>query len=162
MPCAWRFRNWPARAEEGRAGRAPSSRTVRALASPGRWQTEDQFSDGTLRLLGLLWAILEGGGPLLLEEPELSLHPEVVRFLPQMFARMQRRSGRQMIVSTLDSVELLRDEGIGLDEVLLLTPSPKGRNEGRRRGAVSRDQNIARRGIDPERGGDATDPPEAS
>jgi len=91
----------------------------------GAWQTEDQFSDGTLRLLGLLWAILEGGGPLLLEEPELSLHPEVVRFLPQMFARMQRRTGRQMIVST-HSAELLRDEGIGLDEVLLLTPSPEG------------------------------------
>jgi predicted ATPase len=95
----------------------------------GAWQTEDQFSDGTLRLLGLLWAILEGGGPLLLEEPELSLHPEVVRFLPQMFARMQRRSGRQMIVST-HSVELLRDDGIGLDEVLLLTPSPEGTNVG--------------------------------
>lgn len=91
----------------------------------GAWQTEDQFSDGTLRLLGLLWAALEGGGPLLLEEPELSLHPEVVGFLPQMFARMQRRSGRQMIVST-HSAELLRDEGIGLDEVLLLTPSPEG------------------------------------
>jgi predicted ATPase len=91
----------------------------------GAWQTEEQFSDGTLRLLGLLWAIMEGGGPLLLEEPELSLHPEVVRFLPQMFARMQRRSGRQMIVST-HATELLRDEGIGLDEVLLLAPTPEG------------------------------------
>jgi predicted ATPase len=91
----------------------------------GAWQTEDQFSDGTLRLLGLLWAVLEGGGPLLLEEPELSLHPEVVRFLPQMFARMQRRSGRQLMVST-HSAELFQDEGIGLDEVLLLTPSPEG------------------------------------
>ena len=37
----------------------------------GAWQTEEQFSDGTLRLLGLLWAILDGSGPLLLEEPEL-------------------------------------------------------------------------------------------
>jgi predicted ATPase len=91
----------------------------------GAWQTEDQFSDGTLRLLGLLWATLEGGGPLLLEEPELSLHPGVVRFLPQMFARVQRRSGRQMIVSTHSS-ELLEDEGIGLDEVLLLMPSQNG------------------------------------
>ena len=35
----------------------------------GAWQTEDQFSDGTLRLLGLLWATLDGSGPLLLEEP---------------------------------------------------------------------------------------------
>jgi predicted ATPase len=93
----------------------------------GAWQTEDQFSDGTLRLLGLLWAIVDNGGPLLLEEPELSLHPEVVRFLPQMFARMQRRSGRQIITST-HSTDLLRDEGIGLDEVLLLIPSPEGTN----------------------------------
>lgn len=91
----------------------------------GAWQSEDQFSDGTLRLLGLLWSILENGGPLLLEEPELSLHSEVVRFLPQMFARVQRHSARQMIVSS-HSTELLRDEGIGLDEVLLLTPSPEG------------------------------------
>jgi hypothetical protein len=28
----------------------------------GAWQTEDQCSDGTLRLLGLLWAIVEDGG----------------------------------------------------------------------------------------------------
>lgn len=33
-------------------------------------QDEAQFSDGTLRLLGLLWAVLDGRGPLLLEEPD--------------------------------------------------------------------------------------------
>jgi len=91
----------------------------------GAWQSEDQFSDGTLRLLGLLWAALEGAGPLLLEEPELSLHPEVVRFLPQMFARIQRSSGRQILLST-HSTDLLRDQGIGLDEVLLLEPATEG------------------------------------
>ena len=91
----------------------------------GAWQTEEQFSDGTLRLMGLLWAAIEGGGPLLLEEPELSLHPEIVRFLPQMFARVQRRLGRQIVIST-HSPDLLRDEGIGADEVLLLRPSPQG------------------------------------
>jgi len=91
----------------------------------GAWQTEDQFSDGTLRLLGLLWAALDGSGPLLLEEPELSLHPEVVRFIPQMFARIQQRSGRQVLISTHSS-DLLRDEGIGLDETLLLQPGPEG------------------------------------
>lgn len=91
----------------------------------GAWQDEDQFSDGTLRLLGLLWAVLEGSGPLLLEEPELSLHPEVIRYLPQMFARIQTRFGRQIFLST-HSPDLLRDEGIGLDEVLLLKPSPEG------------------------------------
>jgi len=91
----------------------------------GAWQNEEQFSDGTLRLMGLLWAAIEGGGPLLLEEPELSLHPEIVRVLPQMFARVQRRTGRQIILSTHSS-DLLRDEGIGLDEVLLLRPTHEG------------------------------------
>jgi hypothetical protein len=91
----------------------------------GAWQTEEQFSDGTLRLLGLLWAVLDGAGPLLLEEPELSLHPEVVRFIPQMFARIQRKSGRQLLISTSSS-DLLRDEGIGIDEVLLLQPKSEG------------------------------------
>ncbi len=93
--------------------------------SEGAWQTEEQFSDGTLRLLGLLWAILDGTGPLLLEEPELSLHPEVVRYLPQIFARVQRRTGRQILLST-HSVDLLRDEGIGLDEVIVLLPTGEG------------------------------------
>jgi predicted ATPase len=91
----------------------------------GAWQSERELSDGTLRLLGLLWAVLAGSGPLLLEEPELSLHPEVVRYIPQMFARIQRRSGRQLVVSS-HSEQLLRDEGIGLDEVLLLLPGSEG------------------------------------
>jgi len=91
----------------------------------GAWQTEDQFSDGTLRLMGLLWSAITGSGPLLLEEPELSLHPEVVRFIPQMFARVQRQLNRQIITSTHSS-DLLRDEGIGLDEVLLLQPGENG------------------------------------
>jgi predicted ATPase len=91
----------------------------------GAWHSEEQFSDGTLRLMGLLWAVMDGQGPLLLEEPELSLHPEVVRVVPQMLARVQRRTGRQIFLST-HSPDLLRDEGIGLDEVLLLVPASEG------------------------------------
>ncbi len=91
----------------------------------GAWQTEERFSDGTLRLMGLLWATVEGTGPLLLEEPELSLHPEVIRFIPQMLARSQRHSGRQVLIST-HSTDLLRDDGIGLDEVQLLEPGTEG------------------------------------
>ncbi|MCC6729810.1 MAG: AAA family ATPase [Chthonomonadales bacterium] len=93
------------------------------------WQGEDQFSDGTLRLLGLLWALLDGTGPLLLEEPELSLHPAVVRHVPQVFARVQRGTGRQVLVST-HSAELLNDSGIGLNEVLLVEPGPQGSTVG--------------------------------
>jgi len=91
----------------------------------GAWQDQDRLSDGTLRLPGLLWVVLDGTGPLLLEEPELSLQPDVVRHLPQLFARVQRRSGRQMLIST-HSADILRDEGIGLDEVVLLRPDPEG------------------------------------
>ena len=91
----------------------------------GAWQTEEQFSDGTLRLMGLLWAIMEKRGVLLLEEPELSLHQEIVRVLPQMFARVQRKTGQQIFLST-HSPELLRDEGIGLKEALLIVPKTAG------------------------------------
>jgi len=91
----------------------------------GAWQGEDQFSDGTLRLLGLLWAVLDGTGPLLLEEPELSLHPAVVKYIPQMLWRAARKSGRQILLST-HSVELLADPGIAADEVLMLSPTRNG------------------------------------
>jgi predicted ATPase len=91
----------------------------------GAWQSEETFSDGTLRLFGLLWSVLDGTGPLLLEEPELSLHPGVVQFIPQMLARMQRRTGRQVLMSS-HSADLLRDEGLGVDEVVVLQPSAEG------------------------------------
>ena len=76
----------------------------------GAWQNEQDLSDGTLRLIGFLWSILDGSGPLLLEEPELSLHPEVVRHLPQLIARAQRGGGRQVVMST-HSADLLQDRG---------------------------------------------------
>jgi predicted ATPase len=83
------------------------------------------LSDGTLRLMTLLWAALDGAGPLLIEEPELSLHPEVVRTLPLMFAGVQRRSGRQLLFST-HSADLVADERLPLSEVLLLVPGEEG------------------------------------
>ena len=91
----------------------------------GAWQTEEQFSDGTLRLIGLLGRSWRKEGPLLLEEPELSLHPEIVRILPQMLARAQQQTKRQIFMST-HSPELLHDEGIGLDETLLFLPEKEG------------------------------------
>ena len=89
------------------------------------WQTEEHFSDGTLRLLGMLWVFLEGGAPLLLEEPELSLHPGVIRHIPAMMARAGRKSARQVFVST-HSADLLSDKGIAPEEVALLVPSNNG------------------------------------
>jgi predicted ATPase len=89
------------------------------------YQREDQFSDGTLRLIGLFWSLLEGDAPLLLEEPELSLNAEIVTKLPGLFYRVQRKRKRQILVST-HSWDLLSDKGIGGEEVVLLTPGPEG------------------------------------
>ena len=91
----------------------------------GVWQGEREFSDGTLRLTGLLWSLLEPGGPLLLEEPEISLHPGVIEHVPQVLAQMQLRTARQTLIST-HSPDMLRDGGIGLDEVLVLEPGSEG------------------------------------
>ena len=90
-------------------------------------QREDQFSDGTLRLIGLLWSLLETDSLLLLEEPELSLNAAIVKKLPSLMYRIQRQKKRQIILTT-HSADLLEDEGIGLEEILLLTPSPEGTN----------------------------------
>lgn len=78
----------------------------------GARQREDQFSDGTLRLVGLLWILLEGDSLLLLEEPELSLNSAIVSRLPGLIYRLQRQRGRQVFIST-HSADLLSDLGIG-------------------------------------------------
>ena len=89
------------------------------------WQREDQFSDGTLRLLGLLWALLESESVLLLEEPELSLNAGIVSQLAALISKMQRTRRRQVFVST-HSDALLTEPGIDGREVLLLTPAKEG------------------------------------
>ena len=68
---------------------------------------------------------MEQEGPLLLEEPELSLHPGMVRALPKMLARLQRRSGRQTLLST-HSPELLQDKKLGFQRTLVIIPGVEG------------------------------------
>jgi predicted ATPase len=89
------------------------------------WQQEDQFSDGTLRLIGLLWALLDGDSLLLLEEPELSLNAGIVSQLAPLIHRAQKAKKRQVIVST-HSDSLLTEKGIDGREVLLLSPDVEG------------------------------------
>lgn len=88
-------------------------------------QREDQFSDGTLRLIGLLWSLLESDSLLLLEEPELSLNAGITAKLPSLIYRLQKAKKRQVMIST-HSADLLSDQGIGGEEVLLMTPTPEG------------------------------------
>ena len=91
----------------------------------GAKQREDQFSDGTLRLIGLLWSLLESDSLLLLEEPELSLNSSIVNKLPNLIYRLQREKKRQIVLST-HSADLLSTNQIGAEEVLLLIPEEEG------------------------------------
>lgn len=88
-------------------------------------QREDQFSDGTLRLIGLLWSLLESDSLLLLEEPELSLNSSIIAKLPALIYRLQKTKKRQIIITT-HSGDLLSDASIAGEEVLLMTPTAEG------------------------------------
>ena len=91
------------------------------------WQSEEHFSDGTLRLLGLLWALLDGSSMLLLEEPEISLIDAVVKEIPIIIQRLQknRKPKRQVLIST-HSEALLSNPGIDGRGVLLLEATADG------------------------------------
>lgn len=88
---------------------------------------ERDLSDGTLRIVALLWSMFDGAGPLLLEEPESALHHDVVAQLAQIMGQMnrQKRIQRQILIST-HSEDLLRDGGIAAEEVLRLVPVKGG------------------------------------
>lgn len=91
------------------------------------WQSEEHFSDGTLRLLALLWSLLDGSSMLLLEEPEISLNDAVVKEIPLIIQRLQknRKSKRQIVIST-HSDALLSNPGIDGRGVILLETTADG------------------------------------
>jgi predicted ATPase len=88
-------------------------------------QNETQFSDGTLRAIGLLWALQEGTSLLLIEEPELSLNAEIVKEIPAMLSSVSRKNKRQVVVST-HSRDLLSDKGITPEETIILKTEKEG------------------------------------
>lgn len=88
-------------------------------------QREDQFSDGTLRLIGLIWSLLEGYSPLLLEEPELSLNDAIVERIPILIEKLQRKRMQQVFMTT-HSYSLLANPGIDGRDVLILEPGTEG------------------------------------
>ena len=94
-------------------------------------QRENQLSDGTLRLIGLFWSLLDRGGPLLLEEPEICLNRDIVLRLAGLFWRLsrpdhRRRNDRRQVILTTHSPDLLSDQGIDGWEVLCITPGKDG------------------------------------
>ena len=96
----------------------------------GVLQTEERLSDGALRLIGLVWALLEGREVVMLEEPEISFNEGLVKTLPGLFARviLRRKKGEyaSQVILTTHSAALLEDEGIGAHETLLLTQKKEG------------------------------------
>jgi predicted ATPase len=93
-------------------------------------QREDQFSDGTLRLIGLLWSLLSGDALLLLEEPELSLHKGIIEQLAPLIHRLQKtKNGRRQVILSTHSEILLEPRSIDPREVLMLIPGREGSTE---------------------------------
>ena len=91
----------------------------------GARQNEQVFSDGTLRLIGFLFALLDGTGVILLEEPESNLHTGIVRQIPEFVSQMQRGKARQVIMTT-HSYEILSNNGISSQEIVVLEPGSEG------------------------------------
>ena len=92
----------------------------------GAKQNETQFSDGTLRLIGFLWALLESDSLLLLEEPEQSLHSGIVSRLAPLIYRMQSEQRKRQVLISTHSEALLLDKDIDGREILLLIPGKEG------------------------------------
>ena len=91
------------------------------------WQREDQFSDGTLRLVGLMWTLLTSNDLILLEEPELSLHKRVVEQIPGLIFKLRkqrRKSGGQLLISTHSEAMLSNNTIDG--NFLILNPGKSG------------------------------------
>jgi predicted ATPase len=91
------------------------------------WQREDQFSDGTLRLIAMIWTLLSSNSFILLEEPELSLHKSIVEQIPEMIYRAKqstKRKAGQILVST-HSMALLASKSIG-EDFLIVRPGEGG------------------------------------
>jgi predicted ATPase len=112
--------------KEGRPHIEMGFRTFRPQNSK---QLEDQLSDGTLRLIALLWLLQERhASPLLLEEPELSLNEEIVRQLHTVFSRISRKFRNQVFVTTHSSA-LLSNPGIPAESVFTIALRKEGGSE---------------------------------
>ena len=75
-----------------------------------------------MRLLGIIWAILDGEGLWLLEEPELYLHTEIIKQPPMFIANAQQlKNGkkRQVFISS-HSYDILNTDTISVEEIAVL------------------------------------------
>ncbi len=73
-----------------------------AVERSGRRVSARSMSDGTLRFLGLLVALLTcpEGALVVLEEPDVGLHPSRIRLLAELFDDIATRRGVQIVATT--------------------------------------------------------------
>ena len=102
----------------------------------GKWFDAAQESDGTLRVAGILTALLQDPPlPLVgIEEPELTVHPGA---LPLLLDYLRQASDRSRVLLTTHSPELLNL--VKADEVRVVARS----NSGTRIGGMAEDQRDA-------------------
>ena len=84
--------------------------------------SHEQFSEGTLRLLGMLFDLAtlpRATSIVLIEEPETFLQASVVRSLPSLLAEVAMNRNVQMVIST-HSPELIDSELVLPSQVLML------------------------------------------
>lgn len=84
--------------------------------------SHEQFSEGTLRLLGMLFDLAtlpRDTSVVLIEEPEIFLQASVVRSLPSLLAEVAMNRDVQMVIST-HSPELIDSELVLPSQVLML------------------------------------------
>lgn len=93
----------------------------------GGWQTEEEFSDGTLRMIAILWTMLANNSVILFEEPELSLHQAIVEKIPELIQRAKmskKKAGNQIFISTHS--EAMLNSPVIQGQYLVLDVSDKG------------------------------------
>ena len=93
----------------------------------GGWQTEEEFSDGTLRMIAFLWTLLDNRSVILLEEPELSLHRDIVEKIPELIQRAKKSKKKvegQIFISTHSDAIL--SSPVIRGQYLMLKPSDNG------------------------------------
>lgn len=114
--------------QDPHSGRPHLEMRLRHHRPHGARQREDQFSDGTLRLISLLWLVQEKAtAPLLLEEPELSLNEEVVALLPEVFnSILKAQKARRQIILTTHNDALLSNPGLDRSGLVVVVPSHEG------------------------------------
>ena len=88
------------------------------------------MSDGTLRIVGLLAALLQGAGAnasrqglVCIEEPETALHPGVLEALWDMLADGAERT---QVVATSQSADLLDDKQVPVDSIVAVASDEGG------------------------------------